>query len=167
MLCKNCGKNIATTHIKHTIGGKTEELHLCANCAAELGITAFQSFDISDLWGSLFGDNTAKVQARTNEARCEGCNLTFSEIAKSGKAGCPQCYARFYDKLLPSLQRIHGKSQHVGKIPGPAGEKAMKANHIKSLKEELAAAVKDQNFERAAELRDEINTLEKGDPSNE
>src|ERR1035437_7603605 len=124
MLCKNCGKNIANTHIKHTMGGKTEELHLCSDCVVELGLHTFQSFDISEIWGSLFGDTTAKMQIKPNEIKCKGCNATFSEIAKSGKAGCPLCYTTFFDKLLPSLQRIHGKSAHVGRHPAAADEKA-------------------------------------------
>ena len=167
MLCKNCGKNIANTHIKHTMGGKTEELHLCAECAVELGLNTFQNFDISDLWGSLFGDTTAKMQIRPNETKCNGCGATFSEIAKSGKAGCPLCYTTFFDKLLPSLQRIHGKSQHVGRVPHSADLKAKQINKISSLKTELNLAIKEQNFEKAAQLRDEIIALTKEAGINE
>ena len=38
MTCQNCGKNLATTHVKKTMNGKTTELHLCAACAAKQGL---------------------------------------------------------------------------------------------------------------------------------
>ena len=37
MLCQNCGKNEATTHIKQVINGDTAERHLCSECAEHLG----------------------------------------------------------------------------------------------------------------------------------
>lgn len=33
MLCQNCGKNEATTHIKQIVNGDMAESHLCAECA--------------------------------------------------------------------------------------------------------------------------------------
>ena len=117
MLCQNCGKNQATTHVKKTINGETSELHLCAACAAKQGLGGMWNgfgFDLGDFWGSLFAEPAARELA--DSVRCEGCGKTFQEIAHTGKAGCPACYTTFYDRLLPSIQRIHGKAQHVGKI---------------------------------------------------
>ena len=37
MLCQNCGKNEATTHVKRVVNGDTTEMHLCQNCAEHLG----------------------------------------------------------------------------------------------------------------------------------
>ena len=45
MLCQNCGKNEATTHIKQVINGDTAERHLCSECAEHLGYgDAFSGF---------------------------------------------------------------------------------------------------------------------------
>ena len=45
MLCQNCGKNEATTHIKQVINGDTAERHLCSDCAEHLGYgDAFSGF---------------------------------------------------------------------------------------------------------------------------
>ena len=38
MMCQNCGKSPATTHVKRTVNGKTAEWHLCAECAAKQGL---------------------------------------------------------------------------------------------------------------------------------
>ena len=48
MLCQNCGKNEATTHIKQVINGDTAERHLCSECAEHLGYgDAFSGFGLS------------------------------------------------------------------------------------------------------------------------
>ena len=161
MLCQKCGKNPATTHLKRTVNGQTTETHLCAACAAEQGMNSlFGGLDLGNFFGSLFTEPTLRSAADT--VRCEGCGKTFREIASSGKAGCPTCYATFYDRLLPSIQRIHGKAEHVGKIPTAAGEAALLERQLEDLRRELNTAITAQEYERCAELRDRIRELEGG-----
>lgn len=165
MLCQNCGKYEATTHVKRIINGETAEAHLCNDCANALGYTdVFGGFGntFSDLLGSFFGEpSVSALSSRT--VRCEKCGSTFNDIVNSGKIGCADCYGTFYDKLLPSLQRIHGKTRHEGKIP-----KAVKVdgrpseNIVGSLEKELREAVERQDFEKAAIIRDKIKALKEG-----
>lgn len=161
MLCQNCGKNPATTHLKKTINGETTELHLCASCAKKQGLDNMWNsfgFDLGDFWGSLFADPSTRVMA--DAVRCSGCGKSFEEIVKSGKAGCPACYTTFYDRLLPSIQRIHGKAQHTGKVPPQAGEPLRRERELDALKKQLADAIAAQEYEKCAELRDRIQGLE-------
>lgn len=161
MLCQNCGKNEATTHIKRIVNGEAAEAHLCADCAKSLGYNDVFSdfgFNFSDMLGSFFNEPT--VGALSNRVlRCEKCGSTFNDIVRSGKIGCADCYSTFYDKLLPSLSRIHGKTHHVGKVPN-ANADVKKENKIERLKSELQQAVEKQDYETAAKLRDEIKELE-------
>ena len=139
MLCQNCGKNLATTHMKKTINGETTELHLCAACAAKQGLNTVWNglgLDLGNFWGSLFAEPAVREQA--DAVRCECCGSTFADIARSGRAGCPCCYTTFYDRLLPSIQRIHGKAQHVGKISPRAGETVKRERELTDLKKQLA-----------------------------
>ena len=64
--------------------------------------------------------------------------------------GCADCYKTFFDKLQPSLQRIHGNTAHQGKFPQGAGEDVKKAHRLKELKTQLNKAIDEQNFEKAA-----------------
>ena len=96
----------------------------------------------------------------SDEVRCEGCGATFSDIVRTGKAGCAKCYETFYEQLLPSLQRIHGKTKHTGKVPQSASQQAKKNHHLAQLKEQLNQAVEAQDYEQAAKLRDEIQSLQ-------
>lgn len=163
MLCEKCGKNAATTYVKRTINGKTEEFHLCSACAQGYSAhTMWDNFgwDLGGFWGSLLEPTT---RTTPDAVRCEGCGRSFREIAERGQAGCPQCYATFYDKLLPSVQRIHGKVQHTGKIPSTVGENVKKERKLQQLKQELAENIEKQAYEECARLRDEIRKLEVSD----
>ncbi len=163
MLCRNCSKKEATTHIRSIIAGETAETHLCAECAAALGYTNVFPFFGGAVGDLVFGTlrNASAVSTLSSKVlRCEHCGCSFEDIANSGSPGCPDCYRVFYDKLLPGIQRIHGKASYVGKVAGGAGEDVKLAHRKALLKDLLNRAIDDQNFERAAQLRDEIRELE-------
>lgn len=159
MLCDKCKKNEATTHIKTNINGVVSSLNLCAHCAAQYGGSPF-GMGISQMLGSFF-DSGSTPASKT--VRCPQCGASFDEIAASGKVGCDKCYEVFLDRLVPSLERIHGRSKHVGKAPSAhvaESEKTSAAGELESLRAELSAAIEKQEFERAAELRDLIKAKE-------
>lgn len=168
MLCQNCGKNEATTHVKRVVNGDTTETHLCAECAQHLGYgDIFSGFglNLDDFFGGFLGDTVQKLTSPT-EQRCPKCGNTFSDIVSSGRMGCSDCYRTFYDKLLPSIQRIHGRIKHNGKQAPAVREESKKsdedklAEKIDDLKLKLKEAVDNQEFEQAAVYRDEIKKLE-------
>ncbi len=168
MFCQNCKKNEATTHIKRVINGEATQTHLCSACAQNLGYTdIFDDFSLNlpGIFSSFFGD-TALTLGESRLDRCEKCGSCFDDIIKSGRVGCADCYEKFYSKLLPSIQRIHGKAAHSGKVPVTANEeKQVKPKEktpeekIAELQQQMDKAVRDQNFEQAAIIRDEIKKL--------
>lgn len=170
MLCQNCKKNEATTHIKRVLNGEATQSHLCSACAQSLGYNnLFDDFSLNlpGLFSGFF-DDTAFALGESRLDRCEVCGSSFDDIIREGTVGCANCYEKFYSKLLPSIQRIHGKVKHAGKVPSvkveapkPA-EEAKVTDPVKELEEEMEKAVKEQNFERAAIIRDQIKEL-KGD----
>lgn len=157
MLCQNCNKNEATMHMKRILGGRATEVHLCSDCARSLGYgEAFSDFGVG--FGDFLSDFLLKNESQVSSMRCHTCGKSFEEIAEDGKMGCADCYAVFYDKLLPSLRKLHGKTSHIGKHPLKAennGENDMLA----ALKIQLEKAVAEQNFELAVKIRDKINSL--------
>lgn len=172
MLCQNCQKREATTHIKRVINGEATESHLCENCAKELGFDGFFddfSLSIPNIFSSFFKDSAFALAGAKNEP-CEKCGSSFDDIIRTGMVGCADCYSRFYDRLLPSIQRIHGRTGHVGRIPieytkvddEPIKEEKKELSveeKIEKLESEMQKAVEAQNFEQAATLRDEIKEL--------
>lgn len=167
MICQNCGKNEANTHIKRIINGETTELHLCQKCAKHLGYGNFFSSFFSSFLSEL-----PPMLVQDNEERCPGCNSSFEEIASSGMLGCEECYYTFSEQLTPSISRIHGKNKHIGKkgffkrnrkdadMKNNDSVKEEKADVIAKYKKELEEAVSKQEFEQAAVLRDKIKEIE-------
>ena len=155
MLCQHCNKNEANMHMKRIINGRAAEVHLCSDCARSLGYgEAFSGFGLG--FTDFLGDFLLKGEHSSNSSRCPFCNKSFEEIAKDGKMGCAECYTAFYDKLLPSLQHIHGKGTHMGKKPGGSTNVQ---NKLEMLKVQLENAIREQDFESAVKIRDEINSI--------
>jgi protein arginine kinase activator len=100
-------------------------------------------------------------EERVGPVQCPTCGLHYSTFKQTGRLGCAECYVSFASKLRPLLRRIHGSTRHVGKLPAHEGETVNPARQMQRLHEELQRAVEREEFERAAELRDEIQTLER------
>lgn len=168
MLCQNCGKNEATTHIKRIVNGESTQMHLCGACAEHLGYgSLFSGFglNLSSILQSFFPEHLM-IGAPEEEERCPTCGTTFPEIIHTGNMGCADCYNTFYEKLKPSLSRIHGRASHVGKVGAFVSEGTDIQDQILSLNKEMEEAIASQNFERAAEIRDLLKDL-KGGAANE
>ncbi len=92
--------------------------------------------------------------------RCDCCGSTFEDISKSGKCGCPHCYEKFYNQLLPRIKKIHGSTEHSGKIPKNFLNTHQSENIVSKLRDELKLLVEQENYEQAAIVRDRIKLLE-------
>ena len=163
--CDKCGAENANTHVKTIINGEFREYDLCSACAHKLGYSnpfADMESEFSHMLGSFFGN---VLPARTQSTRCEFCGSTYAEIANTGQVGCAHCYELFADRLNPSIVRIHGNAAHCGKHSKAAAQAReehaeTKEEKLRRLQSQLDEAVKQQEFERAAELRDEIKGME-------
>ena len=162
MTCDLCGKNEATVHLTEIIDEETRELHLCEPCAREKGATAAQHFGLADLLGGLADFGTKpEAGAKPSKTACSQCGMTYEDFRKSGRLGCGACYEAFHRYLSPLLKRIHGSTQHVGRVPTSVQTKeAAPANELATLKERLKSAIAQEEFEEAVRLRDRIRTLE-------
>lgn len=181
MLCERCKKKEATFYYHENVNGTEKNYSLCRDCADELekkgefkkfgGLTSefgqFESLFANDpfehmdnLFGSLFAPaKTRQLAERSHAKRCPLCGMTLSDFAREGKAGCPTCYETFADELEPTIGRIHGKTAHSGRAPSKFREKNELKNKIRALEAEQKEAIKVENYERAAEIRDELRSL--------
>ncbi|WP_373166704.1 UvrB/UvrC motif-containing protein [Agathobaculum sp. Marseille-P7918] len=174
MKCEKCGKNEATMYYKETVNGVTREMHLCEDCAKKENIggafeNAFASMNhfwsdpfhsflggsFGSLWNDMLGAPTATLLG--TERKCPTCGMTESELRRTGRVGCPDCYNTFSDILNPYVEKIHGATQHIG--AAPAAEQP-KADPIETLRAQLKTAVENEEYEQAARLRDEIRRME-------
>jgi protein arginine kinase activator len=165
MLCEKCGKREASVFYTDIQEGKLTQYHLCKECAEELGVSHSSSpsgeFAISNLLAGML-DETGPGEEELTEARCATCGLAYGEFKECGRLGCPDCYDSFASSLRHLLRRVHGSNLHEGKVPESEVEMVAEKREVRRLKELLQKAIDQEEFERAAEIRDQLKELEAG-----
>jgi protein arginine kinase activator len=167
MNCQECGAKPATLHFTKILNGDKTEFHLCDSCAREKGEIlpgSVNGFSIHNLLSGLidFEPSTggATVPSKSQSLKCEGCGLTYSQFSKIGRFGCSQCYTSFGSRLDPLFRRVHGNTTHMGKVPERSGGRIKIKKEIEQLKKELQYRIEQEEFEMAAQVRDQIRSLE-------
>lgn len=162
MLCEKCKQNTATVHYQQNINGQMSEYHLCEKCAHEMNLSP--SFD-NMFKGFLSGfSNPLSVGSSASHAlTCPECGFTFNDIQSSGRLGCAQCYSTFSKHMDSILKNIQGNCRHTGKFPQKAGAELRVERELESLRFKLKKAIEDEEYEKAATLRDKIRELEGGE----
>lgn len=167
MLCQNCKQKPAQVHFTKVVNDEKMEIHLCEECAREHTPAGFDNpFSINNFFAGLLdipvGYSIKGTQIKQKaEYKCSACGLSFEEFKHSGKLGCAQCYTVFSDNITPILKRIHGNVYNSGKVPKRNGVTIKLKKEIELLREQLNTAVKQEEYEKAAQLRDKIKELEK------
>ena len=168
MLCEKCNKNMANVYLKNNINGNITENYLCSSCAGTLYSQNHNYAQLADLFGGGFDSDifsmlnfnktspSALSFTETERKICPVCGSSFTDITKSGKAGCGSCYETFKNELAPNVIRIHGTANHTGKIPKNRSAQISAKRKIEQLKVKLKKAIEAQNFEEAAVIRDDI-----------
>ena len=156
MLCEECNKNPATVLITVMSGNDTTIRHLCQECVEKME-TSIAKGDMSTFLSALL--NILSREPKQATLRCDICGLSYEEFQNSGKLGCAHCYQTFSEQLKPLLLRVHGRSQHAGRVPSSHQNERAIARCLAELKERMEQAVSSENFEEAASLRDEIRAL--------
>ena len=160
MLCNLCHKHEAMIHFKGVMNGRALELDLCEECARTKSMEFTPSPDIAELVSSL-ADLGGRKRPR-KEPACPACGMTYAQFKRAGRVGCGECYRAFAAALLPLIKRIQGRTRHAGKAPGQAPAAVAEAAELRKRLEE---ALRTENYEKAARLRDRLKQLEADVPS--
>ena len=161
-LCEECSKKLGITNVNFNM-----------------------PIDFSSFFGEFMEDfATPDFMPLLNEIKtlkCDECGYTFDDIVNTGKLGCGNCYSVFEERLDPIIKRIQGSNKHVGRIGKIIDDritkkheevnktsekqesnikenetKSEKQNKLEKLQEELKQAIKEERYEDAAKIRDEI-----------
>ena len=164
MMCEDCGMNPAVFHFVTIRNEERTERNLCPACMAKYK-KQLPGIDIKNLAGILNnlieGKHGGKeeIDPETAAITCEQCGMTYGEFKKGGMVGCAKCYGAFREPMTALLQRIHGNTQHAGRIPGGVHSGTSIRMNIDRLKQQLQKAVAAEEYEQAARLRDAIRAL--------
>ncbi len=185
MLCQNCGKNEANIRYTQIINGVKKEINLCTECAKSLGMESLEMpINFNSFLGDFFNDYAETGLMPTfqnNELKCSKCGMTYSDFISSGVFGCPECYNVFSNPIESLLKNLHGTARHVGRKPKGNADKIevdsnKKDNNAKhevnnakldennkknKLERELELAIKEERYEDAAKIRDELKEMGK------
>ncbi len=134
-------------------------MHLCRECAQQGG--EFSSgIDFQNMLASLFQQPQVWTAPPDVGRKCTVCGSTLQDIQKRSQLGCSHCYTAFGKEVNTLLRRVHGTTTHAGKIPASSHGRIRLERQVEELREELQKAIAAEQYERAAELRDEIRSLQ-------
>lgn len=158
MKCMNCGKNEVNFYYTSNINGKVTKQQLCSECAEKLGYT--------QKMGSMFGGTERMMNGMFGDSFFNN----FFERAFSPFSGFGIEAPRLF-----STPWLDAPQDSCGCESGVCGEQAKPAEkenvdpelnrrrEIKALRHQMHMAAKEENFEKAAELRDKLRKLENED----
>ncbi len=181
MKCENCGRNEANVKYTQIINGEKKQMFLCEECSEKLGINDihfnmpinFTSF-LTDFFNDVNDISFMPTLGGNNTLQCSKCGLTWDNFLHTGKFGCSNCYDDFESRIDPILRSLQGATTHIGRLGEVRTGNNIKQNlddkiekqenkaisKIEKLKEELKQAVKEERYEDAAKIRDEIKKQE-------
>ena len=173
--CENCGKNEATFHYTSNINGNVTEKHLCSECAARLGYRDNMFFDTDRVFENMLAGFFGRRRA-------------FSPFGSFGGFGgfgfgLPTMTMALPRFALPRVEIIidDGSGSREGendscscgekcadapeKTEQAADPEAAKRRELNALNEQMKKYAEAEEFEKAAEIRDQIKKLreEKGE----
>lgn len=159
VLCQCCGKNPATIHITDIKDETKRELHICESCATEQGIGTGAAI-VPDVLVDLIQGGMGQVEPAVT-LLCPHCGVTFDDFRTKGRFGCPRDYEVFEEALNPLLDKIHGSHRHTGRLPrGRRTVDTDLADRLLRLRRELQEAIRKEDYENAARIRDTIRGIE-------
>jgi protein arginine kinase activator len=115
-----------------------------------------------DLFSDFFDgfDLFMQPTVTKEEKKCPICGHTYADFRRTGKIGCSECYRIFTAPISQTLRQVQPSITHKGKIPSKSGEELKIKRRYETLKQELAAAVKNEDYETAAKLHKQIREIE-------
>ena len=158
MLCENCKIREAKITFVEVKDGKKRVLHLCPICAEKLSLGLPEKGASADELPEERAERESPEE-RTQELACPSCGMTFSEFAKKGRFGCAECYFAFGEKVKEIFEEIHGSALYRGRRYSTDRKVSELLRREKELEEALEKAVREENFEEAARIRDELQKL--------
>lgn len=157
MICDACNKNEATVRLIAVIDGVKTERHLCGECV-EKHKRQMRAEGMQNMLSAIIaGARSASVQQPG--LKCSKCGLPYDAFRKTSRLGCAQCYEDFRTQLKPLLTRIHGRTDHMGRMPEHVDETLKHNSRLEKLRREMEVAVACEDFEQAAVLRDELRAM--------
>ena len=145
MKCQNCGKNEIIFHYSSNVNGCVTETHLCSECASKSGYDFGRMFNTERIFGSFFPFNMSRAFL---PMPIFGLPYPYGSLpgieSTQGECSCgEECDAPVQDKTAPEVDA-----------------EMQKRREINTIREQMRCAAEKEDYEKAAELRDQIRRME-------
>lgn len=163
MICDFCHEREAVIFMEQVNGnGQKRKISICRECALAHGISPDPK-SIESSIGDLFREINAFSRriAAENSRMCPVCGMGIVELRKTGKAGCPECYAIFKEDIKNLLKKNGINGSYTGSMPERLSGVHSVLNDRIALQNKLNDAVASEDYEKAAMYRDYLHALEK------
>ena len=162
MLCDGCKKQEANIVLHLISNGQQSMRSLCMDCARKAHGEMVQAFSTMGLRADglqqMVEAQETEEKLRLPKMICSTCRTPYEDIDHNTVFGCTGCYSAFHQLVIDYLSGLRGT---------PEPESAPQANtqtvvrlSLDDLRQRLAAAVREEDYEQAASLRDQLRQLE-------
>ena len=151
MKCQKCGKSEVTFHYSSNINGCVTETHLCSECAAESGYDLRQIFNNESIFSNFFG-NFFPILNKTDEPipvtiPVLNHNNEFAFVSRPGISGHTQT-------------NVCDSGCTTGAVADRNVSVDDEMRKRRELYQQMRLAANNEDFEKAAQIRDKIKELE-------
>ena len=161
MKCEKCGKNEVSFHYSSNINGKITEKHLCSECAAEFEhsedyTNTMSMFDemngmFNNMFGSIFERLSLPGAWDDFGFRMPTMVMPRINIMLSG-----------HPAVEEHREKMSGKPE-IKQAEQEVDEEMNKRRRLNELRAMMEKAAKQEDYEKAIELREQIKALESGE----
>ena len=153
MKCEHCGKNEVTFVYQSNINGEVTEKHLCSECAKELGYAKKFADQRDRMMQGFFGRSLLDDFFTPMPSLLGRMNRMLEDPFDDFFADMPVLGA-------PAQKEVQPQQKQEDLVNAEEQSRFALMRQKNALRMEMKRAVREENFERAAELRDQLRELE-------
>lgn len=163
MLCDICNEREAVISYTKIGSEETEVIHLCKECAEK---KMKEDSKFKDVMAEKMASFTKQMfeskyplEESDFEKTCPTCKTSLKDVIDGKSLGCEDCYKEFKEYINGFLLNLNSASIHKGKIPKVGGKEPIVKKEEIQILNKLSVAIALEEYEEAAKLRDELNSL--------
>ncbi len=166
MQCEKCQQNVANVHLTDVVNNTKREYHLCKECAKIQGVSLqaqlqkFKDLTLPEFFAPSF-EESGSERAESAPEDCPRCKMSYLRFRRDGKFGCSHDYTVFLSTLDELFEKIHESTRHIGRAPARFQQEDSQQGQLHQLREQLKRAVQGEQYEKAAEIRDQMRLMGK------
>lgn len=163
MNCKMCSKKEPKYFFRNMISSEFIDVFLCEECYEKVSggqrVLGIMDDQIVVEGNGITKNSNSVITDLDNFLKCPNCLIDLSEISKTGRFGCENCYDFFSDMIAIAEAKIDEAVKRTKTSIKKEAEESVEEGEMKTLENKLQNAIKTESYELAAKIRDEIKKL--------